>query len=82
LASDVRLSAWARSFIARLDEADRNRWYDELQPAFIANPVNETTEPFTEAGSIDVRSTLVGPFLVIWRELNAEVLDIGAIRWA
>jgi hypothetical protein len=46
-----------------------------------SQPYNESTIDYPEAGVPDARATIVGPFLVVWRFVNAEVLAVATIRW-
>ncbi len=81
MASDALLSEWASSFLDRLTPENRALWDNELQDQFIASPINETTVDYAEAGEPDAKATLMGPFLVIWRFVNVEVIAVATIRW-
>jgi hypothetical protein len=82
LASDALLSETAHSFLEQLTPANRALWDNQLRDQFIANPVNESTIWYSESGYPDAQATVIGPFLVIWRQLNAEVVAVGTIRWS
>jgi hypothetical protein len=80
LASDALLSEWAESFIERLSDRTRGLWLSALDD-FLANPVNDSTIWYPEAGDPEARATVIHPFLIIWKEINAEVIAIATIRW-
>ena len=81
MASDALLSEWALSFLDRLNAENRALWDNEVQDRFIESPINDTTVDYPEAGEPDAKATLIGPFLVIWRFVNAEVIAVATIRW-
>ena len=80
MASDALLSEWADSFLDRLTPENRALW-EELEDDFIREPRNESTIWYPEAGDGEAQATLVGPFFVVWKYLNAEVIAVGTIRW-
>jgi hypothetical protein len=81
VAYDAILSEWAESFLAGLDPASLSLWEHTLMDQFLSEPENDTTIWYSAAGGTDVRATEIGPFVVIWRSINAEILAIGNIRW-
>jgi hypothetical protein len=57
-------------------------WWNVLFDQFLANPVTDETVPYSEAGEPDALATVVFPFLVIFRFVNAEILAVAQITWA
>ena len=82
MASDAHLSEWAESFLNRLTPPNRALWWDVLFATFLETPVTDETVEFAEAGEPDALATVVFPFIVVFRYLNAETLEIANITWA
>ena len=78
MASDALVSEWADSFLSRLTAANRQRW-EELVPDFIRSPISEDTVDLVEEPG--TMASPVGDFLVTFRFLNAEVIEIASITW-
>ena len=82
MASDAVIGPRADTFLGNLTMEQRDLWWAEVYPRFLANPQNEDTIFFPEAGEDDGLPTVAFPFLVFFRFLNPEVLAIANITWA
>jgi hypothetical protein len=82
LASDAVIGEGAHSFLARLTSENRALWENLLYDQFLPQPVTADTIDYSESGFPDAKVTVVFPFLVAFRFLNAETVAIADITWA
>jgi hypothetical protein len=80
LALDAILSEQAYEFLDNLSPADRALW-DELKDDFIARPVREGNTVDLRTWEPDEKVTAIGPFLILFRFENEQVLQVFRIMW-
>jgi hypothetical protein len=79
LASDAFFAERVDTFLNGLSAEHRALW-NELQDGFLETPERDNTVQLEHLNEGEM-ATIIGPFIVFWRYVNPEVLEVFSVQF-